>query len=125
MTEAPNNQLAKVPEEAAKPTPEASHWDQMEKREGLLWRYILGILIVMALGLAVTSWETFRVLPMRLEALPIGLAHNVKLLRDIPAGRIITWPDVAMADTDAVRARREMQRRFSPLSVATTTLAAK
>jgi predicted homoserine dehydrogenase-like protein len=53
------------------------------------------------------------------------LAHNVKLLRDIPADRIITWPDVAMADTDAVRARREMERRFSPLSVATTTLAAK
>jgi predicted homoserine dehydrogenase-like protein len=59
------------------------------------------------------------------QALPIGLAHNVKLLRDIPADRIITWPDVAMADTDAVRARREMERRFSPLSVATTTLAAK
>ena len=45
--------------------------------------------------------------------------------RDIPAGQIMTWPDVAMADTEAVRARREMERRFSPLSVATTTLAAK
>ena len=59
------------------------------------------------------------------QALPIGLAHNVKLLRDIPAGRIITWPDVAIADTDAVRTRREMERRFSPLSVATATFAAK
>src|SRR5437868_4639292 len=59
------------------------------------------------------------------QALPIGLAHNVKLLRDIPAGRIITWPDVAIADTDAVRTRREMERRFSPQSVATATLAAK
>ncbi|HYZ42050.1 MAG TPA: hypothetical protein VE687_15745, partial [Stellaceae bacterium] len=59
------------------------------------------------------------------RALPIGLAHNVKLLRDIPAGRIITWPDVAIADSDAVRIRREMERRFSPLSVATATLAAK
>jgi len=46
-------------------------------------------------------------------------------LRDIPTGRIITWPDVAIADTDAVRTRREMERRFSPLSVATATLAAK
>src|SRR5947209_9860423 len=59
------------------------------------------------------------------KALPIGLAHNVKLLRDIPAGRIITWPDVAVAETDAVCARREMERRFSPLSAATATLAAK
>src|SRR5437763_657501 len=59
------------------------------------------------------------------QALPIGLAHNITLLRDIPAGRIITWPDVAIADTDAVRTRREMERRFSPQSVATTTLAAK
>jgi hypothetical protein len=46
-------------------------------------------------------------------------------LREIPVGRIITWPDVTIADTDAVRARREMERRFSPLSVATATLAAK
>jgi predicted homoserine dehydrogenase-like protein len=59
------------------------------------------------------------------QALPIGLAHNVKLLRDIPAGWIITWPDVAVADNDAVRTRREMERRFSPVSVATATLAAK
>jgi predicted homoserine dehydrogenase-like protein len=59
------------------------------------------------------------------QALPIGLAHNVKLLRNLPAGQIVTWPDVAMADTDAVRTRREMERRFAPPSVATATLAAK
>jgi predicted homoserine dehydrogenase-like protein len=59
------------------------------------------------------------------QALPIGLAHNVKVLRDIRAGRILKWPDVAVADTDAVRTRREMERRFSPSSVATATLAAK
>jgi PAS domain S-box-containing protein len=79
MTDDPNSHLAKAPDEPPKHIPEASHWDQMEKREGLLWRYILGILIVMALGLAVTSWETFRVLPMRLEALPIGLVVLVAL----------------------------------------------
>ena len=62
---------------------------------------------------------------LREQALPIGLAHNVKLLRDISAGQTITWPDVAVADTDAARTRREMERRFSPLSVATATLAAK
>ncbi|HEX9534457.1 MAG TPA: Gfo/Idh/MocA family oxidoreductase [Stellaceae bacterium] len=62
---------------------------------------------------------------LREQALPIGLANSVKLLRDIPAGWIIRWPDVAIADTDAVSTRREMERRFSPLSVATPTLAAK
>src|SRR6201998_1428093 len=31
---------------------------------------------------------------LREQALPIGLAHNVKLLRDISAGQIVTWPDV-------------------------------
>src|SRR5580692_680799 len=59
------------------------------------------------------------------QALPIGLAHNVKLLRDIPTGRIVTWPDVTVSDSEAVRTRREMERRFSPQSVATATLAAK
>ncbi len=48
------------------------------------------------------------------RALPIGLAHNIELLRDIPAGQIITFPDVAVAETDAVRTRREMERRFAP-----------
>jgi predicted homoserine dehydrogenase-like protein len=59
------------------------------------------------------------------QALPIGLANNVKLLRELPAGRIISWRDVTITDTDAVRTRREMERRFSPLSDATATLAAK
>ena len=59
------------------------------------------------------------------HALPIGLAHNLKLLRDLPAGQIVTWPDVTVSDTEAVRTRREMERRFSPQSVATATLAAK
>jgi len=58
------------------------------------------------------------------RALPIGLAHNVKLLRDIPAGQIVSWPDVAVADTEAVRTRRAMERRFSPLA-ATMAAAAK
>lgn len=46
-------------------------------------------------------------------ALPIGLAHNVPLLRDIAAGEIVRWVDVAVADSEAVRVRREMERRFA------------
>ena len=48
-------------------------------------------------------------------ALPIGLAHKVALLRDIAAGEIVSWADVEIPDTEAVRARREMERRFAAL----------
>ena len=40
-------------------------------------------------------------------ALPIGLAHKVALLRDIAAGEIVRWADVAIPDTEAVRVRRD------------------
>ena len=46
-------------------------------------------------------------------ALPIGLAHDAVLLRPVPAGEIITWPDVRIDESgDAVRARRAMEARF-------------
>jgi predicted homoserine dehydrogenase-like protein len=45
-------------------------------------------------------------------ALPIGLAHGVKLVRDVAAGEIVRWSDVEIADAEAVRARRDMERRF-------------
>ena len=45
-------------------------------------------------------------------ALPIGLAHKVPLLRDIAVGEVVHWADVAVPETDAVRARRAMEQRF-------------
>jgi predicted homoserine dehydrogenase-like protein len=48
-------------------------------------------------------------------ALPIGLAHKVPLVRDVAAGEIVRWADVAMADSEAARVRREMERRFAVL----------
>jgi predicted homoserine dehydrogenase-like protein len=47
-------------------------------------------------------------------ALPIGLAHRVPLERDVAAGAIVRWSDVAIPDSDAVRARRDMECRFGP-----------
>ncbi len=47
-------------------------------------------------------------------ALPIGLAHKVPLARDVAAGAIVRWADVAMPDSEAARARRDMERRFAP-----------
>ncbi len=49
---------------------------------------------------------------LALGALPIGLAHHVKLLRDVKAGEILTAVDVALDDNaQAVRIRREMERQ--------------
>src|SRR5262252_6579968 len=45
-------------------------------------------------------------------ALAIGLAHKVPLLRDVAAGEVVHWADVAVPETDAVRARRAMEQRF-------------
>jgi predicted homoserine dehydrogenase-like protein len=47
-------------------------------------------------------------------ALPIGLAHRVKLIRDVAPGDTVRWADVDVPDSDTVRVRREMERRFLP-----------
>jgi len=44
------------------------------------------------------------------NALPIGLAHHVKVLRDVAAGEIVSAADVALdGNMQAVRVRREME----------------
>ncbi|MDE2964290.1 MAG: SAF domain-containing protein [Acidobacteriota bacterium] len=51
---------------------------------------------------------------MRTRGLPIGLAHKVTLLNDIPAGSPISWSDVRYDAADpAVLIRREMERTFA------------
>jgi predicted homoserine dehydrogenase-like protein len=46
-------------------------------------------------------------------ALPIGLAHGVKLRREVPAGSIVREQDVTLDETAlAVRVRREMVQAF-------------
>ncbi|MDP4026251.1 SAF domain-containing protein [Methylobacterium sp. NEAU 140] len=50
---------------------------------------------------------------LRQDALPIGLAHNMVLKNDVPAGRAVRWSDVAYdADSEAIRVRREMEALF-------------
>ena len=51
---------------------------------------------------------------LREGALTIGLAHNVRLLRDIAAGEVLRRSDVALPESEALQARREMERRFAP-----------
>lgn len=48
-------------------------------------------------------------------ALPIGLAHGVRLLRSVKAGETVTWQDVEIdLGRPAAKARREMEARFAP-----------
>ncbi len=47
--------------------------------------------------------------------LPLGLAHNVKLVRDVKKGRSVSWADVKMDESlPAYRVRREMEALFAP-----------
>jgi len=60
---------------------------------------------------------------LKLGALPIGLAHHVKLLRDVAAGAFVTAADVALDNGAlAVCIRREMERDAKQ---ATTVVAAE
>jgi len=50
--------------------------------------------------------------------LPLGLAHNVKLKRDIGEGAAVKWADVEYDATDtAVKVRREMEAAFGRRNV--------
>jgi predicted homoserine dehydrogenase-like protein len=50
---------------------------------------------------------------LALGALPIGLAHGVKLTRAIPAGDCVRWADVVADEGEpAVKIRREMEALF-------------
>ena len=51
---------------------------------------------------------------LRLGSLPLGLAHNVKLLRPVKKGQSLSWADVALdLTTDAYRLRAEMESMFA------------
>jgi predicted homoserine dehydrogenase-like protein len=50
---------------------------------------------------------------LKAGALPIGLAHHVKLKHDVPHGGMVRWSDVEIdANNEAVKTRRAMEARF-------------
>ena len=52
---------------------------------------------------------------LSMGALPLGLAHNVKMARPVAAGETLRWSDVAIDATgEAVKFRREMESQFAP-----------
>ncbi|MEK6569153.1 MAG: PAS domain S-box protein, partial [candidate division NC10 bacterium] len=52
---------------------------QLELKESELWRAAIGLLILLAVGFAVLSWDTLRHLSFRLEALLIGVVLLIVL----------------------------------------------
>jgi len=64
-------------------------------------------------GFCVWGKQTPAEVSLAQELLPLGLAHNVKLKRDIPEGGALKWTDVAYDPKDAaVKVRREMEVAF-------------
>lgn len=61
-----------------------------------------------------TAWG--RLMPaadsLKCAGLPIGLAHGVKITRRVAKGSVVTWNDIAIPDSDAVRVRRDMEKLF-------------
>ena len=52
---------------------------------------------------------------LHIGGLPLGLAHDVKVLRPVKQGQSLTWSDVAMdTGTHAYRIRRELETQFAP-----------
>jgi len=51
---------------------------------------------------------------VRMGGLPLGLAHDVKVVRPVRKGQSLSWSDVAMdASTHAYKIRREMEALFA------------
>src|SRR3954471_19320000 len=52
---------------------------------------------------------------VRMGGLPLGLAHDVKVVRPVKKGQSLSWSDVAMdTSTHAYKIRREMEQGFAP-----------
>jgi predicted homoserine dehydrogenase-like protein len=51
---------------------------------------------------------------LKIGALPLGLAHQVKLINPVAAGQAVRWSDVVVDETSsAVKVRREVEQRFA------------
>jgi predicted homoserine dehydrogenase-like protein len=48
------------------------------------------------------------------RALPIGLAHKLKITKPVVEGAIVSWDDVAISEDETARFRKEMDAAFGP-----------
>ena len=69
-------------------------------------------------GFCVWGRQTPADVSLERELLPLGLAHDVKVKRDIAEGQALRWSDVAYDPNDpAVKIRREMEAAFGRRNV--------
>ncbi|HZP69988.1 MAG TPA: Gfo/Idh/MocA family oxidoreductase [Pseudolabrys sp.] len=74
-------------------------------------------------GFCVWGRQTPAEVSLARELLPLGLAHDVKLKRDIAEGQPLRWTDVAYDPNDpAVKVRREMEAAFGRRNVGAETV---
>src|SRR5690242_1587135 len=66
--------------------------DRLTAREGRLWLLAVILLVSLALGLALVSWQPAQLLPWKLDALPVGLVLLVSLFG---AYAISRWREIA------------------------------
>ena len=66
--------------------------DQLTAREGRLWLLAVIVLVSLAVGLALVSWQPIHLLPWSLDALPVGLVLLVSLFG---AYAISRWREIA------------------------------
>lgn len=75
-------------------------------------------------GFCVWGKQTPADLSLEKGLLPLGLAHDVKLKRDIPEGGAVCWADVEYdANDTAVKVRREMEAAFGRRNAAAEPVA--
>ena len=59
------------------------------------------------------------------DALPLGLAHGAKLIRDVPKDHTVSWDDVQLDESQfAVQIRRQLESEFRAEHVAEGAAAA-
>ncbi len=61
--------------------------NRLEREESQLWRWALGLLVLLAAAVAALSWEQLSVLPYRLGAIPLGLFALAVLFAAYAFGR--------------------------------------
>jgi PAS domain S-box-containing protein len=62
-----------MPEEGSKSTAPAPAPSHLEREATQLWRWSLGLLVLLATAVALLSWQQLKDLPYRLVAIPVGL----------------------------------------------------
>jgi len=77
-------------------------------------------------GFCVWGKQTPAEVSLERELLPLGLAHNVKLKRDIAEGEALRWSDIAYdANDGAIKVRREMEAAFGRRNIGAAAVSYK